>query len=85
MKNNASFVYSFFLLIGDFLALIAAFVGAYLLRVTWADKAVAHPVSAINYFWLFVTLAPFWLLILPCWASTTVISTNTASVSLVAC
>ncbi|MEO8785327.1 MAG: sugar transferase [Candidatus Saccharimonadales bacterium] len=63
MKNNASFVYSFFLLIGDFLALIAAFVGAYLLRVTWADKAVAHPVTAINYLWLFVTLAPFWLLI----------------------
>lgn len=63
MKNNASFVYSFFLLIGDFLALVAAFVGAYLLRVTFDDRVVAHPVSALGYLWLLVALAPFWILI----------------------
>lgn len=63
MKNNASFVYSFFLLIGDFLALVAAFAGAYLLRVTFDDRIITHPVSALGYLWLLMALTPFWLLV----------------------
>ncbi len=63
MKNNASFVYSFCLVIGDFLALVAAFIGAYLLRVTFSDKAISQPVSALTYFELFLLLTPFWILI----------------------
>lgn len=63
MKNNASFVYSFVLVIGDFLALVAAFIGAYLLRVTLSSTPVANPVHAVTYVELFALLAPFWLLI----------------------
>jgi len=40
MKNNASLIYGFFLVIGDFLALIAAFATAYWLRV----KLDARPI-----------------------------------------
>jgi len=62
MKNNASLVYNFCLIIGDFLALVAAFVGAFLLR---ADSAtpVAHPISGHTYLLVFLTLLPFWILI----------------------
>ena len=54
MKNNASFVYSFCLVIGDFLALVAAFIGAYLLRVTFDPRPVTQPVTALNYLQLFL-------------------------------
>ncbi|MEO5627750.1 MAG: sugar transferase [Candidatus Saccharimonadales bacterium] len=63
MKNNASFVYSFCLVVGDFLALVAAFIGAYLLRVTFSDKVITQPISATTYLGLFLILAPFWILI----------------------
>jgi len=68
MKSNSSLIYSFFLLVGDFLSLVLAFVGAYILRVKIgltfsATTAVAHPVHGITYLWVFVLLAPFWLLI----------------------
>jgi exopolysaccharide biosynthesis polyprenyl glycosylphosphotransferase len=63
MKNNASLIYSFCLVIGDFLALIAAFVGAYILRVTVNSAPIAHPVHALTYFFVFLGLAPFWILI----------------------
>lgn len=63
MKNNASFVYSFFLVISDFLALTLAFVGAFLLRVTFDARPIAEPVPAITYLGLFLALVPFWLLI----------------------
>lgn len=63
MKNNASFVYSFCLVVGDFLALVAAFIGAYLLRVTLSDKVITQPISAASYLLLFLALAPFWILI----------------------
>jgi exopolysaccharide biosynthesis polyprenyl glycosylphosphotransferase len=62
MKSNASLVYNFFLIIGDFLALIAAFVGAFLLRAQSATP-VAHPISGHTYFYVFLGLSPFWLLI----------------------
>lgn len=67
MKSNASLLYNLFLLVGDFLALILAFVGAYVLRVTFGitvgARAVAHPVHAITYLGIFVLLVPFWLII----------------------
>ncbi len=62
MKSNASLVYNLFLVIGDFLALIAAFVGAFLLRANSATP-VAHPISGHTYFYVFLGLLPFWLLI----------------------
>ncbi len=63
MKNNASQIYNIFLVVGDFLALIAAFIGAFILRVTLSDAPIAHPVSARTYFYIFLLVTPFWILI----------------------
>lgn len=66
MKNNASLLYSFCLVIGDFLALVAAFVAAYILRVKLAvgisDQAFG-PVSGKAYILVFLAVLPFWILI----------------------
>src|SRR4051794_2517686 len=61
MKNNASLVYNFCLVIGDFLALIAAFVGAFLIRAD-STVPVAHPISGHTYIVVFLSLLPFWIL-----------------------
>ncbi len=63
MKNNASFVYSFFLVIGDFLALVAAFAGAYILRVTLDTRPLIEAIPARTYIGVFLALLPFWILI----------------------
>lgn len=67
MKNNATFVYNIFLVIGDLLALIAAFVGAFVLRVTLGvapgNASNAFAVDARTYLEVFLTLLPFWILI----------------------
>lgn len=63
MKNNASFVYSFFLVVCDFLALSLAFVGAFLLRGVLDARPVAYPMPALTYFGLFLITVPFWILI----------------------
>jgi exopolysaccharide biosynthesis polyprenyl glycosylphosphotransferase len=62
MKNNASLIYNFCLMVGDFLALIAAFAGAFLLRAESATP-VAHPISGQTYVFIFLSLLPFWILI----------------------
>lgn len=61
MKNNASFVYGFFLIIGDFLALLAAFVAAYILRVRIDERPLIEFVSARSYFTVFLILTVFWV------------------------
>jgi exopolysaccharide biosynthesis polyprenyl glycosylphosphotransferase len=63
MKNNASLVYNLFLMLGDFLALIAAFVGAFILRVSLSDVPIAHAVPARTYLSIFIVVLPFWILI----------------------
>ncbi len=63
MKNNASQIYNLLLVVGDFLALIAAFGGAFILRVTLSNVPVAHAVPARTYLGMFLVLTPFWLLI----------------------
>lgn len=63
MKNSLSFIYNLCLVVGDFLALIAAFVGAYLLRVTFSDNPFPHAIPAETYLGIFLTLLPFWILI----------------------
>jgi exopolysaccharide biosynthesis polyprenyl glycosylphosphotransferase len=62
MKSNASLLYSFTLVVGDFLALITAFVGAYILRVSIDHRPIAHSVHAITYLEIFLVLLPFWIL-----------------------
>ena len=62
MKSNASLFYSLLLVVGDFLALVAAFVGAYALRGTLSTVPVAHPIPATTYLGVFLALLPFWIL-----------------------
>lgn len=63
MKNNASVVYAFFLVVGDFLALVAAFVFAYILRVTLDPRPLVAEVTSREYLSAFSALLPFWLII----------------------
>lgn len=62
MKSNASLVYNLFLVIGDFLALVVAFAGAFLIRAA-SSTPVAHPISGLTYLYVFLGLLPFWILI----------------------
>jgi len=67
MKSNASLIYNLFLVVGDFLSLVLAFVGAYVLRVTFGISLGAHevanPVAATTYLRIFLLVAPFWLIV----------------------
>ncbi len=63
MKNGASIIYNFFLLIGDFFALLIAFTFAYILRVTISHTVVHNPIQSVTYIKVFLVLLPFWLLI----------------------
>lgn len=66
MKNNISLVYNVYLIIGDLLALVAAIVCAYILRVRLHIRlnpqqlGIVHPGTYIE---VFLTLLPFWILI----------------------
>ena len=63
MKNNSSLIYSLVLIVGDFLALVAAFVGGFFIRSQLYNAPVAHPISALTFVGVFALLAPFWILV----------------------
>ncbi len=63
MKNNTSLVYNVFLVLGDALAIIAAFVAAYVLRVSLSHTVLSANVHARDYVIALVSLLPFWILI----------------------
>jgi exopolysaccharide biosynthesis polyprenyl glycosylphosphotransferase len=63
MKNNASLLYGFFLIIGDFLALVVAFVAAFILRVSLDSRPIVAQVTSREYLKIFLLLLPFWLII----------------------
>lgn len=63
MKNNTSLLYGLLLVVGDFLALVAAFVGAYILRVTLDHRPIETAIHARSYLVIFLALLPFWILI----------------------
>lgn len=63
MKNNASLVYNACLIVGDFLALVGAFVAAYILRVKLDPRPLLEPIHALNYLGIFLSVLPFWILI----------------------
>ncbi len=63
MKNNASFIYSFVLVLSDALTLVAAFVGAYILRVSISHRAIANAVPAKTYLLILLALVPVWIVI----------------------
>ena len=61
MKNNASLVYSLFLIVGDFLALTAAFTSAYILRVKIDDRPLIQQIPAETYLYAFLAVLPLWI------------------------
>ena len=63
MKNNASLIYNFCLLVGDALAITAAFTVAYILRVTLSHEVLSAQVHAHTYITTIASLLPFWLII----------------------
>ena len=63
MKNNASLVYNFCLIVGDALAITVAFTIAYILRVTLDHQPLSANVHAHTYISILVSLLPFWILI----------------------
>ncbi|MBX6334630.1 sugar transferase [Candidatus Saccharibacteria bacterium] len=65
MKNNASLIYSACLVVGDFLALVAAFIAAYVLRVKLAVGIDQAPIPSNGraFIGAFLFILPFWILI----------------------
>lgn len=62
MKSNGSLIYSLFLVVGDFLALVAAFAAGYILRVSISHRPISETVHAGTYIEIFIFLLPFWIL-----------------------
>ena len=63
MKNNASMAYAILLIIGDFLALIAAFSVAYILRVKVDTRPLIEQITARDYIVAVLTVLPLWILV----------------------
>jgi exopolysaccharide biosynthesis polyprenyl glycosylphosphotransferase len=66
MRNNASLLYNALLIVGDFLALVAAFIAAYVLRIKFEvgiDQGPIVAASGKTYLGVFLTVLPFWILI----------------------
>lgn len=63
MRNNATFAYAIILVIGDFLALVAAFAAAYILRVKVDPRPLIEQIPAFDYIQAFLVVLPFWILV----------------------
>lgn len=63
MKNNASLAYALLLVFGDFLALVAAFSVAYILRVKFDERTLINQIAAWDYFKAVVTVLPLWIVV----------------------
>jgi exopolysaccharide biosynthesis polyprenyl glycosylphosphotransferase len=63
MKNNSSLTYNVSLVIGDAIAVAAAFTAAYILRVSISHRKLSAHVHALNYITILFSLLPFWILI----------------------
>lgn len=63
MKNNASLAFAFLLVVGDFLALLAAFTAAYILRVKYDPRPLIEQIAALPYFYAVATVLPLWILV----------------------
>lgn len=63
MKNNASLAYAILLIVGDFLALLAAFSVAYVLRVKVDTRPLVEQITARDYILAFITVLPLWIIV----------------------
>lgn len=62
MKNNASLLYNFALVVGDALVLLVAFIAAFIIRAS-SDVSVANPMPGTTFVAIFLALLPFWIII----------------------
>ena len=63
MKQNSSIFYALLLIIGDFLALIAAFTVAYILRVKYDTRPLIEQIPSETYLYGFLAVLPLWILV----------------------
>jgi exopolysaccharide biosynthesis polyprenyl glycosylphosphotransferase len=63
MRNNAAHVYSLFLVVGDFLALVAAFVVAYVLRFKVFNDGTVAKIPGHTFAYTILAVLPLWLVI----------------------
>ena len=63
MKNNTSILYAFSLIVGDFLALLSAFILAYIFRVSLDPRPLINQVGAVEYLQIWFLLTPVWIVI----------------------
>lgn len=63
MKSRTPLEYRFLLVISDFLTIIAAFVAAYVLRVSFDARPLIDQIPSVTYLRIFLLLVPFWLII----------------------
>ena len=62
MRKRSELFFSVILVPLDFLALLAAFVAAYIVRVKLEGKPVAHPVPAADFVHIILILLPIWII-----------------------
>lgn len=63
MRKKSELVLSFILLPLDFLAILSAFVLAYIIRVKLDGRPVAYPLGSLVYLKFFVIVIPVWIAI----------------------
>ncbi len=63
MRKRSELFFSVILVPVDFLALLSAFVAAYIIRVKLEGKPVAHPIPALEFLQIILVLLPAWILI----------------------
>ena len=63
MRKRSELFFSLIMVPLDFLALVAAFVAAYIIRVKLTGRPVAHPIAAIDFLHILLVVLPVWILI----------------------
>ncbi len=63
MKNNAALGYAVLLIVGDFLALLAAFSLAFILRVKVDERPLLEQIKAADYFIAIFSVLPLWVIV----------------------
>ncbi|MCU0667467.1 MAG: sugar transferase [Patescibacteria group bacterium] len=63
MKNSRSFLYAAVLVVGDFVALLTAFVTAYILRVSLDSRSLINQIPSDQYFKTWLVLLFAWIII----------------------
>ena len=63
MRKRSELFFSLISVPIDFLALVGAFVVAYIIRVKIEGRPVAHPIAALDFLHLLLLILPAWILI----------------------